>query len=162
MPAAKLQSPQEFERWWNEGRSYQWIIDEYMRKYNLEITPSAVGNWRARLGLPRRQERDMDLIPWRVEGEHVYKHALAMLRAEGRRRSGQPISAISAARLESWLKFLEEEDAVVHYDPDAVVVNPDTGEEERPGFFYVPRRRGIDTDIIRVPDRPTRERGKRE
>jgi hypothetical protein len=151
MPAAKLQSAEEFQRWWNEGRSYQWIIDEYLRKYNIEITPSAIGNWRARLGLPRRQERDVDLIPWKVEERHGYKHALAMLRAEGRRRAGQPISVHSVARLESWLKFLAEENAVVHYDPDT---------EE--GFFYVPRRPGIDTDIIRVPEHSTRERGKRE
>lgn len=151
MPGEKLQSAQEFTRWWNEGKSYQWIINEYRRKYNLEITPSAIGNWRARLGLERRQQRALDLIPWMIDGKHRYKHALAMLRAEGRRRAGAPLSDIQQKRLDSWLEFLKEEDAVVHYDP-----------ETEDGFFYVPRRPGVDTDLVRVPPRSTRERGRRE
>jgi len=151
MPGEKLQSPQEFERWWNEGKTYQWIIDEYRRKYRIDITPSAIGNWRARLGLERRQQRSMELIPWQVEERHRYRHALAMLRAEARRRAGAPLSAIQQGRLDNWLAFMAEEDAVVHYDP-----------ETEEGFFYVPRRKGVDKDLVREPLRSTRARGKRD
>lgn len=151
MPGAKLQSEQEFTRWWNEGRSYQWIIDQYREKYDLDITPSAIGNWRARLGLERRQSRNIALIPWTVLAEHRYKHAAAMLRAEGRRREGQELSPLQLARLNNWLRFLQDEDVVVHYDP-----------ETEEGFFYVPRRPDIDKDIVREPGRVTRARGRRE
>lgn len=151
MPGEKLQSPAEFTKWWNEGKTYQWIIDEYRRKYHIEITPSAIGNWRARLGLERRQQRSLDLIPWTVEERHRYRHALAMLRAEARRRAGAPLSAIQKTRLDSWMAFMKEEDAVVHYDP-----------ETEEGFFYVPRREGVDKDLVRMPEHSTRTRGKRE
>lgn len=151
MPGEKLQSPQEFTEWWNEGRTYEWIIDQYRKKYHIEITPSAIGNWRARLGLERRQQRDLDLIPWKVEDRHRYKHTLAMLRAEGRRRAGAPLSDIQKTRLESWLAFMKEEDAVVHYDP-----------ETEEGFFYVPRRPGVDIDLVRQPAHSTRSRGRRD
>lgn len=148
---SKLQDPVEFTHWWNEGKTYQWIVDEYRRKYNIEITPGTIGNWRARLGLERRQQRSLELVPWYVEPKHAYRHNLAMLRAEGRRRAGAPLSAIQQRRLDSWLAFMREEDCVVHYDPDT---------EE--GFHLVPRRPGIDKDLVRVPPRNTRVRGRRD
>ena len=151
LPGEKLQNTDEFTRWWNEGKSYAWIVAEYERKYNLRITPAAIGNWRARLALPRRQQRDLGLVPWAVQPQHRYRHALAMLRAEGRRRAGEPLSDIQAERLARWREFMKDENAVVHYDPDT-----------EDGFFYVPRREGIDTDYVRVPDQNTRKRGKRD
>lgn len=151
MPAQKLQNEQEFRRWWAEDKPYQWMIDEYMRKYGIEIVPSTIGNWRARLGLPRRQARDLDLVPWSVKSEHQRKYVLTMLRAEGRRRSGAPLPPLQKARLDNWLKFMQEEGCVVHYDPDT---------EE--GFFYVHPRPGKDRDLIREPDKRTRQRGMRE
>lgn len=151
MPAAKLQNTDEFKRWYTDGKSYEWIIEQYQRKYDLDITASAIGNWRARLGLPRRQQRDMGLIPWAVQPQHRYRHALAMLRAEGRRRAGEPLSDIQSERLGRWREFMKDENCVVHYDPDT-----------EDGFFYVPRRPGVDDDYIRVPERSTRMRGKRD
>lgn len=152
MPGAKLQNTDEFTRWWNDGKSYEWIIEQYRTKYDIQITHSAIGNWRARLGLPRRQQRDLTLVPWSVLPKHRYKHALAMLRAEGRRRTGEALSDIQATRLANWRKFMEDEDCVVHYDPDT-----------EDGFHYVARRPGIDTDYVRVPEgTTTRKRKKRE
>jgi hypothetical protein len=149
--AAKLQNTDEFTRWWNEGKTYDWIVAEYERKYHLVITPSAIGNWRSRLGLPRRQQRNVNLVPWAVKREHRYRHALAMLRAEGRRRSGEVLPDLAAERLARWTAFLAETNAVVHYDPDT-----------EDGFFYVPRRPEVDTDLVREPERNSRERGIRE
>lgn len=152
MAGDKLQDAGEFTRWYSdENRPYEWIIQKYRDKYNIEIVHSTIGNWRSRLGLPRRQERNLDLVPWKVEARHRYKHALAMLRAEGRRRAGAPLSPIQQARLDSWLTFMRDQDCVVHYDP-----------QTDQAFFYVPRRPGVDTDLVRVPDRKTRERGTRE
>lgn len=152
MAAGKLQSEDEFKRWWADGKSYEWIIAEYEKKYHIRITPSAIGNWRARLGLERRQARDLTLVPWTVDPKHRHKHALAMLRAEARRRAGEPQSDTQVYRLANWRKFMDEEGCVVHYDPD----DPE-------GFSYLARREGIDTDYVRVPDKgATRKRGKRE
>lgn len=147
---SKLQNEGEFVRWWNEGKSYEWIVNKYKSKYDIDITIGAIGNWRARLGLDRRQERDMDLIPWAVRPEHRHRHALGMLRALGRRRAGGEMTERMGQLLDNWLLSLQESDAVVYYDPDT---------EE--GFFYVPREPG-DADIIRRPRRSTRLRGKRE
>jgi hypothetical protein len=44
------------------------------------------------------------------------------------------------SRLEPWLEKLRQAGAVVHYEADT-----------KQGFFYVPRRPGIDLDLIREP-----------
>lgn len=49
--------------------------------------------------------------------------------------------------LNAWLAGLERDGTVIHYDPDT----PE-------GWWYVPRREGIDTDLIRVPERKTGRR----
>lgn len=145
---AKIQDEQEVIRWFREGKTYQWMVEEYERKYNLTIAPSAFGNFRRRRGLDRRIVRNDNLIPWHVRSEHRWAYDLAMLRMEGRRRAGVSIRPADLTRLESWKRRLVENgDAVVHYDPDT-----------EDGFFYVPRRPGIDADLIREPDRKTTPR----
>jgi hypothetical protein len=42
---------------------------------------------------------------------------------------------------------MEEDGTVLHYDPDT-----------EQGWFYVPKRDGIDTDLIRKPERVTTTR----
>lgn len=141
MPRSKIVNEQEVIRWFEEGRSYNWMVEEYEKKYNLQVTPSMFGNFRMRRGLDRRISRDETLIPWEVKREHRWHYPLAMLRVEARRREGRELRETDAQRLANWKQSLAEQDLVVHYDPDT---------EE--GFFYVPRRQGIDTDLIRVPD----------
>ncbi|USH44615.1 immunity repressor [Streptomyces phage BroPlease] len=143
MPAKKIQDEQEVIRWFEEGWSYQEMTEEYQRKYNIEMKPSAWGNFRYRKGLDRRIARDDELIPWAVERKHRSLYPLMMLRLEGRRRAGLPNDEEKTKRLESWKQMLEEENAVVHYDPDTV-----------DGFFYVPRE-PKDDDIIRKPEKVT-------
>ncbi|USH45866.1 immunity repressor [Streptomyces phage VieEnRose] len=143
MGARKIQNEQEVIRWFEEGRTYQWMTDEYKRKYNIDVQLSMWGNFRRRRGLDRRIVRDDELIPWHVKREHRWAYPLAMLRAEARRREGKELSEDDKARLASWSAMIEEENAVVHYDP-----------ETEDGFFYVPREPG-DTDIIRRPERKT-------
>lgn len=70
-----------------------------------------------------------------------------MLRQEARRRAGGVLTEKMEQALNIWLDGLEADGVVVHYEPDT---------EE--GWFYVPRRPGVDQDIIRKPRRKTTER----
>lgn len=138
MPASKIVDEAEVLRWFEEGKTYAEMSEIYREKYNIETVPSLWGNYRRRKGLARRINRDDELIPWEVKREHRWRYPLAMLRAEARRREGMELPERQGKRLDTWLEQMREADAVVHYEPDT---------EE--GFFAVPRRPGIDTDLIR-------------
>jgi hypothetical protein len=144
MGASKIVDEAEVLRWFEEGRTYAWMTEQYREKYNIETAPSLWGNFRRRRGLDRRIQRDDDLIPWAVNREHRWKYPLAMLRAEARRRAGADLRPDDASRLRNWLDEMRASGSVVHYDP-----------ETEEGFFYVPRRVGIDRDLIREPVRKT-------
>lgn len=146
MAKRKIQDEGEVIRWFEEGKTYQWMIDEYKRKYGIDTVSSMWGNFRYRKGLDRRIARDDELIPWAVNGEHRQLYPLLMLRTEARKRAGMPLVEDKAKRLEAWLEMLKEEDAVVHYDPDT-----------EDGWFYVPREES-DDDIIRRPEKKTTRR----
>lgn len=139
MPAGKIVDETEVIRWFEEGRTYAWMVEEYKRKYNIDTVPSLWGNFRRRRGLARRIVRNDDLIPWAVEEKHRWAYAVQMLRSEARRREGKELREIERLRLDAWLNGLERDNLVIHYDPDT---------EE--GFFYIPREKQ-DTDIIRRP-----------
>ena len=141
---SKIVDEGEVIRWFEEGRTYEWMTQTYLAKYHIETSPGMWGNFRRRRGLDRRSVRDDDLIPWAVRSEHRWAYPLAMLRSEGRLRAGRELRAIEAIRLDGFKRGLEQDKVVVHYDPD-------TDE----GFFYVPRREGVDLDLIRVPPRKT-------
>ncbi|WP_394615870.1 hypothetical protein JNUCC0626_40070 [Lentzea sp. JNUCC 0626] len=144
MPASKIQDEQEVIRWFEEGRTYQWMSEQYLKKYNIETVPSMWSNFRNRRGLDPRIARDSGLIPWKVKAEHQFAYPVAMLRLEARVRAGFKLRDSDAARLQSWRESLDENNAVVHYDPD-------TDE----GFHYIPRGGPdddiTDDDIIRDP-----------
>lgn len=144
MGASKIQSEQEIKQWFEEGRTYGWMAEEYQRKYDIEIVPSAFANLRRRRGWDRRITRDDELIPWAVKDEHRWAYPVVMLRVEARQRAGREIRKVDADRLGPWKRELMENGLVVHYDPNT-----------EDGFFYVPARPGIDTDLIRVPARGT-------
>lgn len=135
----KIQDAGEVRRWIAEGRTYKWMAEEYARKYNIDISPSAFSEFRKREGIDGRNVRNDDLIPWAVKPEHRWAYQVQMLRAAARSRAGMEMSPVSAGHLEVFLRSLEENNAVVHYEP-----------ETEQGFFYVPREPG-DRDIIRKP-----------
>ena len=140
MGASKIQNEDEIKRWFEEGRTYAWMAEEYDRKYNLQVVPSMFANLRRRRGWDRRITRDDELIPWLIKEQHRWAYPVVMLRVEARRRAGHEIREVDAVRVEPWKRELLEKGLVVHYDPDT-----------EDGFFYVPARPGIDTDLIRVP-----------
>ncbi|MBO3103471.1 hypothetical protein [Cellulomonas fengjieae] len=138
MPATNIQDEAEVIRWFEEGRTYAWMSQEYERKYNIETVPSLWGSFRRRKGLARRITRDHHVIPWPVREEHRWNYILALLRMEARRRAGATLSDADAGRLERFRVQLAESGLVVHYDA-----------ETAEGFHCVPRRPGIDQDLIR-------------
>lgn len=140
-----MQSEEEVRRWFEAGKTYQWMADEYLRKYRLEVSPSMFSQLRRKSGWERRHVRNDGLIPWAVKPEHRWTYAVQMLRAEGRSRAGKEMSPVTAARLETWKKTLQESGAVVHYEP-----------ETDEGFFYVPAQEG--EDLIRRPRHKTTAR----
>lgn len=144
---SKVQDMKEALRWLEEGRTYDWIVQEYRRKYAIETTISMWAAIRRRHGIESRIVRDEALIPWAVSKEHRHAHAVSMLRAEARKRAGKTLTPTMADMLATWLRGLEADGTVVHYDP-----------ETTEGWWYVPRREGVDTDLVRVPDRATGRR----
>lgn len=147
MPASKIVNEQEVLNWFEEGRTYQWMTDKYQEKYGIETRLSMWGNFRRRHGLTRRIARNDDLIPWEVKVEHRWDYAIMMLRKEARRREGMDLSDEDARAVESWKAGMVRDGSVLHYDGDT-----------DQGWFYVPRREGIDLDLIREPDRKTTHR----
>lgn len=147
MGSRKIQDEQEVLRWFDEGRTYAWMIEKYREKYGIETTVSMWGNFRRRHGLDRRMTWDDELIPWVVKVEHRYDYPILMLRKEARRRAGFPTTSEQDAEIDAWLAGMLEAGTVLHYDA-----------ETDQGWFYVPRRDGIDKDIIRRPDRIERRR----
>lgn len=147
MPGSKIVDHAEVRRWFEQGWTYQQMVDEYVNKYNIETTIAMWGNYRRRNGLESRNVWDVELIPWRVKQEHHALNPVVMLRKLARRRAGAPLTPDTDHQLDAWLAGLEREDLVVHYDPDTVE-----------GFFYVPRRPGVDLSVIREPGRVERRR----
>ena len=133
----------EIVRWFEQRRTYAWMVAEYRRKYDLDVVASMFGNFRQRRGLDRRIQRDDQLIPWHVSRQHRWDYPVMMLRAEARRRAGMHVPRED--QLKAWVRGLKKRNEVVAYDPEA-------------GFSNVPRRPNIDRDLIREPDRRTSQR----
>ncbi|MCD7438972.1 hypothetical protein K4B79_12130 [Streptomyces lincolnensis] len=143
MGARKIQDEEEVKRWFEEGRTYEWMQAYYLEHYNIETTIPMWAAFRRRKGLDRRNLRDDALIPWKVNEEHRHLYPVMMLRAEARLRAGRTLSPDDARKLTNWKAFLKEDNLVVHYD-----------EETPDGFFYVPREEK-DADLIREPETKT-------
>lgn len=144
MPRRVIESEDEVRRWVEEGRTYAWMVDEYARKYQRQVSMSAFTNLRARRGWPRREIRNSDLIPWEVSVEHRWAHEVMMLRAEARVRAGEPLAGRAVGKHASFTRKLKEQNLVVSYN-------------QEDGFRLVPRVAG-DRDIIREPSREGRTR----
>lgn len=138
-PTLISNEPQIVE-WIEEGRTYREISDLYEMAYDVRLSLSTINNVRKRNSVPHRNHRDDKLIPWTVAPEHRDRMDLVMLRTEVRLRRGAPVNEERMARHRTWRRRLDESGLVVHY----------TDEE---GFTWVPRRRGIDLDLIREPER---------
>ena len=127
-------------KWRDEGLTAQQIVARIKEREGVEVAVGTVYAALSRAGLSDRI-RYQDYIPWRVRSDHANAFPLIMLRLAARRSAGQVLPAEREAKLDRWIARLEQEDAVVAYVKDS----PD-------GFYYVPRRHGIDTGLIRISD----------
>jgi hypothetical protein len=138
-PVAKIEDRQEFVRLVRDEKMRNRDILAYYAERGIHLRPSAISMAKRRYGLDVREAHG-DLLPWTVHEDHRGLYAAKMLRLEGRRRRGDKLSEDQLRYLSNWKRKLEDDGTVVHYEYDT---------EE--GWFYVPRRPGIDNDLIRDP-----------
>lgn len=123
-----------------EGKTDGEIV-AYLREHeNISVTRQAISAWRRRRGERKRQMAPR-AIPWNLRPEHIMSEPARVVRWHARVERGDRLSHDERARYEKALNFLRERDLVFHYDPDT----PE-------GWCLVPRRPGIDTGVVRVPD----------
>lgn len=144
MGASKIQDEREVLRWFEERKTYQQMVDLYLEKYNIKTSITMWANFRRRRGLDRRTAWDHELIPWAIKFEHRYSYPILMLRKEARRRAGLTIPVGAEHEVDAWIAGMAARGTVLHYDPDS-----------EKGWAYVPRRDGIDKDLISEPARRT-------
>lgn len=125
-----------------KGLTQQQIADTYEEDTGIRVSRAAIGLAIARYGLSSAKPRTRhdDLIPWKVRTEHRQLRDAKMLRLEGRRRKGLPMSEKELRWLTAWMSELQDADAVVMY-------NADTSQ----GWWWV-KRRAKDDDIILRPE----------
>ena len=80
-----------------------------------------------------------------VAAEHRHGYDILNLRIEARNRAGRPVAEQTRHQVEVWKQRLVASGMVLDYD------------QER-GFVRVPRRPGVDEDLIWVPERKTTAR----
>lgn len=132
----------QLEAYLRKGLTQQQIAEQWEKDSGVRVGRTAIANAISRYGLKsaRPRDRHMELVPWRVKVEHRNHPDVRVLRLESRRRKGEPISDRDLTWLNNWLTALDEENAVVAYDPR---LWPE-------GFAWVPRTKE-DDDIIRRP-----------
>lgn len=111
---------------YRSGMTHQEIADKVSVDLGEPVSRVSVTLALSRIGEDSRAPRYDDVIPWRVRGRHRNEIAVRNLRLLGRRRAGSRLNKQQEARLEEWLTWLDEQEAVVGYCPD-----------RDPGFVYV-------------------------
>lgn len=132
----------ELNRMRAQGMTLREIVDDVCTATGERVTVAAISAALHRAGYGAERIRYESLIPWRVQMRHQKNYHVRMLRLEGRRRAGHKLRQEEERRLVNWIEELKEKGAVIHYNPSYGV----------DGFYPVPARPGIDTDLIRVPD----------
>lgn len=142
MPAQKIIHVQEVLRQFDKGWTATEVAEWYMGKYNVEATPSAflMIYKRMRGEAPGLRNDASDLIPWDLLPDDRDSYVAGLLRAESRRRRGIALTAKQEKQLDSWLARRAANDEVVHYEPASKL-----------RWVYLPRRPGIDDDLIYTP-----------
>lgn len=136
---AKIPDRQEFVRLVRDRQMRNRDILAHYAERGIYLSPNTISMAKRRYGLSVRDPYD-DLLPWVVHLDHRSLYPAKMLRLEGRRRRGQELDPDRLRYLDNWKHKMEQDGTVVHYEYDT---------EE--GWFYVPRREGIDQDLIRDP-----------
>jgi len=128
MPAHRLLPDNGTLRHWvqDEGLTHQQIADRIYTTTGDRVSRTTVSAALSRAGISKPTMRYRDELPWRVKVEHIKEYPARMLRLLGRRRANLPLNEQEDERLDAWLTKLEEDHAVVAYDPDSPY-----------GFYYI-------------------------
>lgn len=143
MARRKLPPNYELVKMYRSGMTHQEMADAIAEQIGESVTRASVTLALARIGEDARAPRYDDAVPWRVASRHRNETPVRNLRLLGRRRAGLSLSKEQDTRLDNWLQWLEENDAVVGYCRD-----------RDPGFVYVT----ADEDDDRPADLPIRVR----
>lgn len=148
MPAVRLVPDRvTFERYLERGFTQREMVEEIERTTGFVVTRSAVAQALVRYGLADEKMRYEKHLPWKVRREHLNEYPARMLRLLGRRDTMGDLTEAQGKKLDSWLRKLNEQNAVIGYDPDS-----------RWGFAAVPRKPGdgrkipIRRELIRLPE----------
>ena len=125
---------------WESGMTQEQIAQAIAERTHYAVSRSAVSVALSRAGLTKRV-RYTSTLPWKLKQEHSDSYDAYMLRLAGRIEQGKPLSDDEQRRFDSWTRRLAEAGCVVHYEP-----------RSKQGFWWVPRREGVDTGYIRRPD----------
>ena len=130
--ARRVPDADQLRAYLDKGLTHAEIAEAWLKDSGISVSRSTISMAVARFNLtdhsPRAHIRHKDLIPWKLEQEHVYKPEARLLRLEGRRRAGHQLRDDEIRWLENWKAELAAANAVVHYEPD-------TDE----GFYWVDR-----------------------
>lgn len=136
---AKVPNKTQMRRYLSRGMTQQQIVEAWMEDGGEEVSRSAIAMAIERYGLKSAHPRPTheDMLPWTVALEHRGHIDARMLRLEGRRRKGMPLTESQQRWLDQWKAELERKNAVVHYERT-------TAE----GFFWIPRTDEHGDDLI--------------
>ena len=137
----------EVRRWYHQGKTYAWMVQEYQRKYDLRVSPAIFSYRRSARGWERRQRaRDRRVDPLGGQGGAPLASHFVLLRLEARsRRFGIDTLRDSDVRdLAAFREQLKADDVVVALRPP-----------HRAGFLARAARAG-DSDIVRQPTEAVR------
>lgn len=110
----------------DEGLTHQAIADRVYVQTGERVSRSTISAALHRAGLSKPTARYREEIPWRVKVEHIKEYPARMLRILGKRRAGAELTDIENVRLDAWLKKLNDDHAVIGYDPNSTF-----------GFYYI-------------------------
>lgn len=122
MPANKILPDKQTLQHWieGEGLTHQQCADRIFETTGKRVGRSAISVACHRYGITEEGTRYSDYIPWRVSMYHIRAYPLRMLRLMGRRdtKGVKTLSKQEKDMLDGWLRMLDEQKAIVAYDPD--------------------------------------------
>ena len=127
-------------RYLKKGLTQAQIADAWEADSGVRVSRSAIAMAIARYGLetPRPRRRNTDLLPWVLKKEHQMATEARLLRMEGRRRRGEPLSKADLTWVSNWVEELRRDNAVITYLPNT-----------KQGFHRVARTKKDGDSLIR-------------
>lgn len=138
----KILPDSQLESWMRAGKTDAEIVRLLQKQENISVTRQAISAWRKRKGDDMRPQSPR-AMPWRLRPEHRQLEPARVIRLYARRARGIELTPEDQARLDKAVAYLEEHNAVYHYEPT----------HPQGPWFAVPRREGVDTGITRNPDK---------